>query len=258
MGQGEELIQLNPLRLWKAGAVAARTIPGLTRVMIRNLLINLLIYFGIIVTVGLLFYFYILTPSINWFQNQSNTWISYGGTLLLWLVQIAMLMVMGFFSLRISMKFMEFWYGGMVARVVAHFRDLPEEKTSWRTRISEWASLIKDLAKEVAITLALLLLGLIPFLGAPLVFIIGAHLIGRSLKLPYLELVKSPKEIRRRRNLLLSTFAMGWAQMLLTLIPLLGWLIIPVSAIYQVTGFAYVQEEARKAKEKQMPEAKFT
>ncbi|CAM2064984.1 hypothetical protein SCOR_06385 [Sulfidibacter corallicola] len=232
---------INTFSLLRAGGTATRTIPGLKGAAVRGFLLNWILYMALMILLNYGFYRGIHVPLRSWLPLAMPEWFLWMAVVTLWFAQIGVLLITAVFSIRLSVKLMIFWHGSLVTRVIRWFRP---EFTSPGT-LQQLPSLFRDLGKEVAIAIGLLFVGLIPVIGAPTVFLIGSHLQGKSIVDPYegalAEVEGKPEPV----NDLPARFFLGWAQMLLAIIPLFGWLLLPVANIYQVIGFAYLQEAER-------------
>ena len=94
----------------------------------------------------------------------------------------------------------------------------------------------------------LLVISLIPFIGLLIVFLIESHLLGKQCIVVYLENLNDLEEndlLKKRLRWL--PVRMGWLPSLLTFIPLIGWILLPITLSYQVIGFAYNAELIRNS-----------
>ncbi len=226
----------------RAGAAAVRTIPGLHRAAFQGFGLNLAIYFLVMALLNYGFYAGIHLPMRHWLESETAPWLNLFVEMTLWFAQLAVLLISALLSIRVSFKLMSYWHGALIALVIRWFRaDLPSMGV-----IQALPGMIRDLVKEVALGIGLLALGFVPFIGAPLVFLIGCALQGASIVEPYESAMREAKQPTGPRQSAATRLLLGAAQMLLALLPVIGWLLLPIVNIYQVVGFAYIQEQRRQ------------
>ena len=117
---------------------------------------------------------------------------------------------------------MIFWYEHLVEHVLGHFRRLPYKPFSFAGAWKAFMWTMRDIGIELAQSFALLLTGLIPLVGAPLVFLGGSYLMGKSVKDPYDAVLRSQGETNEVDLHPWTLPALGWGQMLIAIIPF-GW-----------------------------------
>ena len=232
----------NIISLVRAGREATRVVPGLKRLTLRGFAINLVVYFVLIAGLNLLFYHFAHRPALEWVLQRGAPWMVITGRILLWFIQFGMALASVVFSVRVSLKLMGFWFEVLAAKVVFHFRPGEDKPLKLRDSVMGLVGTARDLVKDIFITMGLMVLSLVPVIGAPLVFLIGSHLMGRSVKQPYEAVCKGLDSEQGRERRPVSTFALGWGQMLLAVIPVIGWVLLPMVTIYQVIGYAYALE----------------
>ena len=94
----------------------------------------------------------------------------------------------------------------------------------------------------------LLFIGLIPVIGLLLVFILESHLLGRESIIAYSDSLKGVEEARElHRKWRWLPVRIGWLPAILTFIPFIGWLFLPLSLTYEVVGFAFLAEQSRNS-----------
>ena len=89
---------------------------------------------------------------------------------------------------------------------------------------------------------------MIPVIGLLLVFILESHLLGRESIIAYCDCIKDVDEARDlRRKWRWLPVRIGWLPAVLTFIPFIGWLFLPLSITYEVVGFAFLAEQSRNS-----------
>ena len=87
---------------------------------------------------------------------------------------------------------------------------------------------------------------MIPVIGILLVFILESHLLGRESIIAYSDCLKDVEEARELRGKCRWVpVRIGWLPAVLTFIPFIGWLFLPLSITYGVVGFAFLAEQSR-------------
>ncbi len=229
---------LNTFNLYRAGRSALNEVPNLRQSAFKGFLINLVIYFCLISLAGFTYYSLIHVPLSDWTARLDPGWIQTSLSIGLWILLVIAVLIAALLSIRISLKFMGFWYSDLSAKVVQHMRG-PIRMPSF---MEELPFILRDVARETAISVGLIILGLVPLIGAPTVLLIGAWLQGRAIVLPY-------KEVLRGANLTITDesptqkLLLGSGQILLALIPVIGWFLLPVVNLYQVLGYTWLKEQ---------------
>ena len=89
---------------------------------------------------------------------------------------------------------------------------------------------------------------MIPVIGLLLVFMLESHLLGRESIIAYSDCLKDVGEARElRKKWRWLPLRIGWLPAVLTFIPFLGWLLLPLSITYEVVGFAFLAEQSRNS-----------
>ena len=89
---------------------------------------------------------------------------------------------------------------------------------------------------------------MIPVIGLLLVFILESYLLGRESIIAYSDCLKDVEEARElRKKWRWLPLRIGWIPAILTFIPFIGWLLLPLSITYEVVGFAFLAEQSRSS-----------
>ena len=237
--------KINPFILMKQGGNAIAQVQGMKKAVFTGFLINLIVYLLLAAAMVTLFLLYAYTPIDTWLMESAPSWLAWAGRVVLWLVLVAVTLVSLLFSFRISLKFMGFWYEALADKVVVHFRGKQDGGFSFKGAVVDMGRTLLGVMTEVAIAIGLLFLGFIPLIGAPLVFILGSHLMGKAVLDPYRNVLRArDQEWGLPKGDHFGTLRIGWTEMVLALIPILGWLVMPISLVYQVIGLAWQEESA--------------
>lgn len=238
------LPSINAISLLHAGLKAVRTIPGLHKAAFKGFGLNLALYFLVMMLINVGFYVLIHLPLVGWIESTFEG-LGLIASITLWFAQITVLLISALLSIRVSYKLMSLWHGTLVTHVIRWFRpEFPAGSTLGTFKAIP--AFVWDQLKDVLKGFGLLFLGVIPLIGAPLVFIIGAYLQGRSIVEPYESTINEVEKPVKPMFGVPTRFVLGWSQMALALVPVIGWLLLPLLHIYQIIGFAYMQERRRQ------------
>ena len=130
-------------------------------------------------------------------------------------------------------------------RVIYHFREIEERTFSLKIWLAEVKYIFSEALKSCIYPLLLLSIGFIPVIGLLLVFMVESHLLGRESIIAYSDCLKDFEETREiRRKWRWLPVRIGWLPAVLTFIPFIGWLFLPLSITYEVVGFAFLAEQS--------------
>ena len=234
------------IKVFKAGHKAMSEIKGLRGLVFRALLINYLIFLGATLLLNGLFYYLLLNPIINWlFGGGEGFWASLG-TVILWSIQLTVAAAFAVAALRFSVSLVTLWNQNLVERVIYNFRKIEERTFSFKIWLAEVKYIFSEAIKSCIYPLILLSIGLIPVIGLLLVFMLESHLLGRESIIAYSDCLKDVEEARElRKKWRWLSLRIGWFPAVLTFIPFVGWLFLPLLITYDVVGFAFLAEQSR-------------
>jgi len=230
------------------GWCAFQEVKNLKTAIWKTFLINYTLFLGIMILLNGIVYLYALRPLVDTVFGSGEGGVAAVGNVLLWGTQLVIAAIFALAALRFSIVLMSMWHENLVGIVIRHFRALPNFSFS----IADWLKTLKQTIvtalKEMFVFLLLIILGFLPGIGLILVFLAGAYLVGKDIFTPYLNVLQEHKEPVKelRHSLRRSAFILGASQMLLALIPFVGWLLMPLMMIYQMIGLTYAVEETRK------------
>ncbi len=236
------------IKLLKAGHKATTEIKGLRGLVFRVLLLNYLIFLGASLLLNGLFYYLLLNPVINWlFGGGEGFWATLG-TVILWSIQLTVAAVFAVAALRFSVSLVTLWNQSLVERVIYNFREIEERTFSYKIWLAEVKNVLSEALKSFIYPILLLSIGIIPVIGLVLVFMLESHLLGRESIITYSDCLKDVEEGRKlRKKWRWLPVRIGWLPALLTFIPFVGWILLPLSITYEVIGFAFLAEESRNS-----------
>ena len=150
-------------------------------------------------------------------------------------------------AIRFSVSLLTLWNQSLVERVINHFREIEESTFSFKICLAEVKYFFSEALKSCIYPLLLIFIGLIPVIGLLLVFMLESHLLGRESIIAYSDSLKDVEEARElRKKWRWLPVRIGWIPAVLTFIPFIGWLFLPLSITYEVVGFAFLAEKSRK------------
>ena len=247
--QGEVTLSgTGAIEVFRAGHQAMSEINGLRGLVFRGVLLNYLIFFGAVLLLNGLFYYLLLNPFINWLFGGGDGFWAAAGAVLLWSIQLTVAAAFAVVALRFSVSLVSLWHQSLVERVFHHFREIEERTFSFKIWLAEVKYIFSEALKSCIYPLLLLSIGFIPVIGLLLVFMLESHLLGRESIIAYSDCIKDVEEVRElRRKWRWLPVRIGWLPAVLTFIPFIGWLFLPLSITYEVVGFAFLAEQSRNS-----------
>ena len=233
-------------KIIRAGTQAIAEIEGLRSLLFKGIFINYLIFICLTLALNGLFFFKFISPIIYWvFGYGEGFWASLGN-IILWSIQLTFAAVITLISLRFSVEFMYLWNQCLVKKIILNFRKVDDKTPSLKYFWKEIKYFFVEALKACIFPILMLFFGLIPLIGLPIVFLLESHLLGRQSVIVYLESLTDTKEIdEMNKKTRFIPVRIGWLATILTFIPIIGWLFLPLVVTYQVIGFAYTREKSR-------------
>lgn len=242
-----------------AGRKALSTIPGMNLLVFRGFVI----LYGLATVLGCAAIFglhaWIIAPlaqSLTSWSAGEGWFISLVASLLralLWLGQFILLLGSIMLALRIALALMGVWFEVLAEKVLLFWRvrrgELSAEapQRTWLLQLETLKRGLMSSAVSLLLSLVALGLGFVPFVGPLLTLTLSAYLLGRDVREPYLLVRASYGEDYAalkagRRG---WTFRLGLMPVIISFVPVLGWLLLPAVMIYLVVGVAWLGEEER-------------
>ena len=238
--------KINFILLFSAYKKAINEVEGLRGLVFRGLLLNYFIFFVVTLILNGIFFYQILNPIINLiFGDGEGIWSSVG-KFFLWSIQLTFAAVISLASIRFSVELISLWHQTIVNRIIGYFRQVEEKRFTMQALATDMKYILKEALKCLFSPILLLLVGLIPLIGIPIVFILEAHLLGRQSIVVYLESLTNPDESSELRKIWRWVpIRVGILPAALTFIPFVGWLLLPLTITFEVIGFTYLVEKSR-------------
>ena len=245
------------LALVGAGRKAFREVPGLRMLMVKGFLL----FYGLFAVFGAvaLFVFHrlVLAPMfrrLEAFRADGGFFMDIMLPLLNGLLWIGQLMLTGallMVCLLLALSMMSLWFEALCGRIVSHRRgmELPGG-FSLRAWARSLLRSVKDGLWVLLLSAAAMVLGVFSMaagfvVGPLLVFLINAYLMGWQVREPYLLVRESLGGDHKalRKGMAWWTVRAGLLAVFLAMIPIVGWIVMPMILIYQVAGMAWVNEQ---------------
>jgi len=241
-----KLNKIGAIEILFAANEAIAMVGGLKIILFRGIFVNYLIFFCLTLFLNIFFYLKFLKPFIEWiFGFGEGYWASLGN-LVMWSIQLSVSAIITLISLRFSIEFLGFWNQCLVKKILNNFRDVDEKPLSLKSFLNEINYFCVDALKACFFPILLFFLSLIPFIGLPILFVLESHFLGKQCINVYLENLNNLEEIEiLKKRFIWLPIRMGWLPSLLTFIPFVGWIFLPLVLTFQVIGFAYTAEISR-------------
>lgn len=242
------------LSLLGAGRNAFREVPGLRAFLVKGFLINYCVFGLIAAAVMGLGYVFVVEPlsqEIAAIGASEGFWAGLLHTLAVWAAWITGIVLMAatlLISVVLSLILMSLWFEALAGRIITHWRGDaagPEFTMGYWLR-GVGRSLIDGLWL-LMLSVFVLVLGFVPVVGPLLVFVLSSYLLGREVRDPYLGLRREldKDDIPRAWRMVWWTERLGMIPFVLTVVPVVGWLLLPMALIYLVAGVAWESERLR-------------
>ena len=248
----------NPLELIKHGKKSFRAVRGLW----GNYLIGLAICFLISLILGTLFFYLSYRPIctsyidpwinslIDWSRHQKwwFSWIQYPGSWLNWILKIPLLALFAYLSLRLSTFFMIYWIDKLIERIISHFRPRPDEAFSMKRFIMTLRLGLAVTFRALLYSVFFVILSFFPLIGSIIALLGISRTAGIDIMSPYLLIVGeyNNEVIKRFPFRTKPMIKVGLLQGVITIIPVFGWILMPITLILQILGYSYYCEEEWK------------
>ena len=232
------------------------TVPGLRWFAIRGFLLNYLVFLVTTAVMVGLVYTYLIAPYARDLASATSGegfWMSLLSGLMsvvFWISGLLLLAASFLLAAIFSLTLMSLWFETLTGRIVAHWRsDVAEPRFSLIPWVRSIGQALADGLWLLLLSASTLLLGFIPLAGPVLVVAINSYLLGREVRDPYLTVLHDlavPDGVHpaKAKGLLGFTLRMGIVPVALAVIPVVGWLAMPVVLVYLVAGVAWAGERA--------------
>lgn len=240
------------LSLITSGRRALREVPSLKLFLIKGFLINYALFVVSAALAYYVVYFFFVEPYVarmdEWVQGEGFFWgmLELLLNVLRWVTQLLLLAGTVMLSLLFSLAMMSTWLEAMASRIVAHCRGRePAGAFSMVQWIISLGAAIRDSLGLMGLAMGALLLGFVPLVGPLLVIMVDSYLLGWEIRDPYLVVRQEAGDTRKqlRKGLMFWTARAGFIPVFLAMIPVLGWLLLPLVMIYMVAGFTWQCEQ---------------
>ncbi len=230
------------------GARAAlKSIDGLRARMWQGFWVNFIVFLALTIAFNVALYIFVMDPLVAYIFGEDSAWHNFGAVLG-WLLQFVIAAVVAVIGLRFTIALTALWYEGLVTKIIAHFRDVPQMPFSWSQTVKGIGSALLGAIRDIAIGVVLLAIGFISMVGTPLVLVAEAFLAGKGLVGTYTDTLKSnglPLDALRK-PLKWLPLQVGALPMLLALIPFVGWVLMPIASLYLVIGLTWECEQLQQ------------
>lgn len=249
----EQLCRVHGLELLRQGCRAFRSVPGLFSRYLLGVLLTLLLAILILWGMDQLVYEPFIRPiilSIGLKLNTGWAWLHYLSSPVMWIIRVLCWMALLIMAVKLASACMGFWIDLLIERIIDHHRPGPDMPFSIRRLLMSTLRSLALAVRSLLISLIFFVLGFIPLLGVPLSFIGMACSSGADILNPYLLVLaeRDSSVLRGHRLPLQRGVRIGWFQALLAMIPIIGWIAMPLLLLLQIMGTTQWVETAWKAR----------
>ncbi|MCH2208765.1 MAG: EI24 domain-containing protein [Lentisphaerales bacterium] len=243
-----ECRKVNGILLMNKGRKAFKEVPGLYLHYIKGVLLTLtsavILFFTLYSTLYKMWILPFLDSYLTSITNWSG-WLSWIATPVYWLIIVVLWSLLAYISMKLSTAVLGMWIDSLLQKIIRHFRNIPEEPFSMKKIVKIMLAGFKLSIGNMLLSLFFFLLGLFPFIGPFMTFIGLSCSSGFDIKTPYVMLIgednpEKYKEFKLRKRRL---FKIGYIHGIISLIPVLGWFMLPASLLLQMAGYTYFCEE---------------
>lgn len=242
-----QIVKVNALGSFFTGRKILSIIPGLRVEIWKAFTLNLFLTICVGAVALFIGFKFLLIPMESYLLGKLPGWLDWTATTLKIGLGVILVFLSLFLAVFIPLNLMFIWYEKLVERVIIHIGN-PVEGPPIKTNSIQTVVVI---AREVLIFIGLFIIGFIPILGPPLVFILSSHVLGRATFDPYIAVMKQrgvPMELSERK-FGMTTIALGAMEAGLPIyLPIIGLFLIPWVIVHLVLGLAYIYEKKRIVK----------
>ena len=245
----------NLLSIWRGVRPALKNVPGLRRRIQRIGLISTAVFALLTLAVLLAFDQWVIDGYLNWMQDRVGSQ-AVMASVFTWLMYIIVGALAVIINLRIVIALASFWNDALVGDVIRHFRPLPDLPFDRRRFMRDLGRSVLFVLRDLVITLILLFVGMISVVGLPLVLAAEVLISGTAIRASYVDVLRGAGEPAQtnRRRLRASIIHLGLLPTLLSLLPFVGWLLIPPIVVLQLIGFTWDAELRRARTDVKQPD----
>ncbi|MBI3991875.1 MAG: EI24 domain-containing protein [Candidatus Lambdaproteobacteria bacterium] len=242
------------LTLLRAGRQAFAQVPGLRGFVLRGFLLNYAVFVLVTAVVMGLGYVLLVQPlSAHLLGGEAGPgfWAGLMHALAQWLAWIAAVLLMAatlLVAVVLSLALLSLWFEALAGRIVTHWRGTAAGPAfAWGPWLSGTGRALADGLGLLLLALLALLLGFLPLVGPLLVVLVNSVLLGREVRDPYVNVRRAlgDDDLPGAWRHLLWTGRLGLLPFLLAAVPVLGWLLLPITLITLVAGVAWEGERMR-------------
>ena len=242
------------LTLLRAGRDAFAAVPGLRGFLVRGILLNYVVFVlvaALVLGLGVVFLLQPLSGLLLAGEAEPGFWAGLLHALLQWLAWIAAALLTTatlLVAVVLSLALLSLWFEALAGRIIRHWRGAAATpEFAWGRWLNGMGRALAEALGLLVLSLLALLLGFLPLLGPVLVVAINSFLLGREVRDPYLAVRRElgDADLPGAWSNVLWTGRVGLLPFALAAVPVVGWLLLPVTLIVLVTGVAWEAERRR-------------
>jgi uncharacterized protein involved in cysteine biosynthesis len=244
----QECRQVHGAILLKEGLKAFKKVPGLYIHYLKGVFLTLGCALLIFLALFFTLYRQLILPWLDSYIQSINNWSSWLAWLtspIYWLIIIITWSLLVYLSMKMSTAVLGMWIDSLLEKVMGHFRPIPEKPFTVKRVSKVFFAGLKLSIGNMILSLFFFVLGLIPIIGPFMTFTGLSCSSGFDIKTPYVLLLgedapEKYKEFKLKKGRL---FKIGFIHGGISLIPFIGWFLLPASLLLQMAGYTYFCED---------------
>lgn len=237
--------KLNAVGAFMEGRNLVGRVPGLRAAIWKSFFINLFLFFALLAGIFYAGMEYLLDPMEAGLKDWLPGWLDWTAVTLRFALTLLLFLLSLFLAIFLPLNLMFLYYEKLVDKVL-DFMGTPRQDHPIPTPLPH--TILVGM-REVLILLMLVFIGFFPIIGAPLVFVLSSHVMGRATFEPYIAVMKNrgyDLDIPEKK-FGLTTIGIGALEAGLPFyFPVLGLFLIPWCVLHLVIGVAWVYESERR------------
>ena len=241
---------VSSIDLLKKGFAAFKDVKGLKLSCIKGVLLTTLTS----TIVFVLLFFYLYQPFIfPYLLEYSDKAIAFWDPLKYVIIPLTIVLkllvwaLLAYVSIKTSLIVMSLWVDHMIEKVINHFRGIPEDPFTLKELMKSISISIKRNLFNFMQSVPFIILAFIPVIGPIIAFIGLTRVNSTDILAPYIEvLIDKNRDMQDYKIKTSQAYSVGLLQATTCFVPVVGWMLFPMTLMIQNIGYSYLCEESYK------------